>query len=218
MVIKGAIFDIDGTVLDSMYVWENIGAEYLATLGVAPDPDVWEAIRSLSLKQAAEYFLEKYGERFDLSVDRVTEQINDMIADKYFYEVKAKPGVAEFLGRLRGAGIKICVATATDRYLIEAALEREGLMDYFGAIFTCAEQGSGKDDPGIFLAARDFLGTSTDETMVFEDAWYAIVTAKRAGFPVTAVRDPSSEWHRGLILQLADAYIDSYLTSEWGFI
>lgn len=213
MRIKGAIFDVDGTLLDSMYVWRNISTEYLKHVGIPVESDIWDEISSLTLRQAAELFIGKYPEILHFTADEVMQQINDLIVEKYFYEVKAKPGVGRFLEELRKKGVKMCLATATDRYLVEAALRREGLLEYFGKVFTCTEFGSGKDKPDIFLAASDWLGTRPEETMVFEDAHYAIRTAVAAHFPVTAVAD-SFEKRRDEISAMAERYIESFLSVE----
>ena len=119
---------------------------------------------------------------------------------------EAKAGVKELLAQLQGSKVKLCIATATDRYLVEAAFERCGVLSCFGEIFTCNEVGHGKDEPEIFEAALRFLGTKKAETVVFDDALYAIKAAKAAGFPVAAVYD-SHEKNQEEIRALSDLYL-----------
>ena len=130
-----------------------------------------------------------------------------MLERYYRFEVPLKPGAAELLERLRQDGVKLCIATATDRHLVEAALDRCGVLSCFGEIFTCNEVGHGKDEPDIFEEALRFLGTEKAETVVFDDALYAVRTAKEAGFPVAAVYD-SHEKAQDQIRMLADVYLE----------
>lgn len=132
-----------------------------------------------------------------------------MLERYYRFEVSLKPGVAELLAQLQASGVKLCIATATDRYLVETALERCGVLSCFGAIFTCNEVGHGKDEPDIFEEALRFLGTEKAETVVFDDALYAVRTAKEAGFPVAVIYDSHEKNQEGL-RALADFYIEDF--------
>ena len=206
---KGAIFDLDGTLLDSMAIWDTVAVDYLRGQGITPNADIYEAVRSMSIQQVCEQFCSVYGVR--LNQEQIALGINGMVEDFYFNRAPLKPGVREALDRLGARGVALCVATATDRYLVEAALRRTGILPCFGRIFTCTEVGYGKDVPDIFLRALDFLGTSPEETVVFEDALYAVRTAKAAGFRVVALRDPSADKNRRKIMKLADAYYTSFV-------
>lgn len=134
--------------------------------------------------------------------------VNAMLEQFYQYEAPLKPGAAELLARLRQNRVKLCIATATDRYLVEAALARCGVLSYFGEIFTCNGVGHGKDEPHIFEAALRFLGTERAETVVFDDALYAIRTAKEAGFPIAAVYD-THEKSQTEVRALSDFYLEN---------
>ena len=125
-------------------------------------------------------------------------------------DVPAKPGVPEMLRRLKAQGIKLCVATASDRELAEAALRRLGLLDLFDFILTCDEAGAGKRSPAVYEAALQKLGTSKTRTLVVEDALYALQTAHRAGFPTAAVADAHSAADQALLRQTADYYLFSF--------
>jgi HAD superfamily hydrolase (TIGR01509 family) len=208
---KGAIFDMDGTLLDSMTVWDSVAAEYLKSQGIIPSDDVNAAVHAMSIQQVCEYFCSAYG--LSLTLEEITCGINGMVEDFYFHKAPLKDGVSEALERLQKRGVKMCVATATDRYLVERALKRTGILAYFERIFTCTEAGAGKDLPDIFLQARDYLGTGLEDTVVFEDALYAIRTAKAAGFRVVALYDESARHQQDEIKGHADAYFKSF--KEW---
>lgn len=203
-MIQGAIFDVDGTLLDSMSIWDTIGADYLRSIGYEPRENLNEVFKNMSLLQAAEYYRREYG--VTRSIEEIMDGVNAMLEHFYQYDAPMKLGVAELLERLRRKEVKLCIATATDRYLVEAALERCGVLSYFDEIFTCNEVGHGKDEPIIFEAALRFLGTEKTKTVVFDDALYAIRTAKKAGFPVAAVYD-SHEKAQAEIRALADLYL-----------
>jgi len=116
-----------------------------------------------------------------------------IVDDFYRYEAQLKPHLKEFLAQLHETGVKMCIATATERSLVEAALARCGVLDYFSEIFTCSSVGAGKDEPTIYREALNFLGTDRTNTMVFEDSLHALTTAKKDGFYTTAVYDSHEE-------------------------
>lgn len=213
MKLQGAIFDVDGTLLDSMSIWDTIGADYLRSIGYRPREDLNEVFKNMSLLQAAEYYRREYG--VTRSVDEIMAGVNAMLEHFYRQDAPLKPGAAELLERLRRRGTRLCVATATDRYLVEAALERCGVLSCFDGIFTCNEVGHGKDEPVIFERALDFLGTERSETLVFDDALYAVRTAKKAGFPVAAVYD-SHEKAQAELRTLADLYLEDLTQCKEG--
>ena len=215
-MIEGAIFDLDGTLLDSMHIWNNMGENYLRSIGYEPRENLNETFLTMSLKEAAEYYVSEYG--VTLSVEEIMAGVNDMTARYYRNEAAVKPGVPEFLEKLKERGVKMCVATATDRPYVEAALDRCGIRRYFSGIFTCTEVGSGKNVPVIFRKALDFLGTEKEKTVIFEDALYAIKTAKRDGFKVVAIRDRHQK-HPDACAELSDVSIKDFTGLEefWEF-
>lgn len=208
MRIDGAILDLDGTLLDSMPIWENLAENYLRSLGIEPRENLNEKFKNLSLYQAACYYQKAYG--LTASTDEIIAGINSMIERFYTDEVLPKPGVPAFLAEMSKRRVKMCIATATDRHLVEAALLRLNLLPYFEEIFTCSSVGHGKDEPDIYHAARQFLRTPKFTTWVFEDALYAIETAKRAGYRVVGVFDPSSADQEEEIRAISDRYIRSF--------
>lgn len=199
---------MDGTLLDSMPIWNTIGLDYLASVGLQPREDTRDALRPLSMEQSAKYFCEEFS--LDKTVPQICDEINALVADFYKSTAPLKPYVREYLQALKARGVKMCVATATDKPHVLAALKRNDILTYFDGILTCTEIGSDKTQPLIFEAARELLGTPKGQTWVFEDSYHAIVTAKNAGFPVVAVYDESADAFRKRIIGLADEYFASF--------
>lgn len=214
--IRGAIFDVDGTLLDSMYLWDRVGEDYLQGKGIAPLPDMEERVRTMSMMQIAQYCQEAYG--MTEPAQQIIDEINGMVLEKYRNEVQPKPGVKALLSMLREKGVALAVATASDRCLIEEALERTGLLPYFDVFLTCSEVGAGKDSPAIFYAACKAMGTRPEETVLFEDSLYSMKTAKKEGFLVAAVFDESAAGETEEIQQLADWYVQTPEEWQWPFV
>ena len=216
MKIKCAIFDFDGTIFDSMFIWNSVGEIYLRSLGKEPKPAMREDVRALSLYQSSCYFKKEYD--LSLSVEDIMTGINQTIEHFYIHEVLPKPGVVDFLKQMKKAGIQMCIATASDRCHIEAALNRCGMDGYFEAIFTCSDVGHGKDEPIIFQKAMEYFGANRSTTVVFEDAIHAVRTAKADGFTDVAVFD-NSEKRQSEIRDLSDCYIKDFEHTEefWEF-
>lgn len=215
-MIQGMIFDFDGTLFDSMFIWDAAGENYLRSLGKEPMEDLQSVLKPMSLYQSAAYLKEQYG--IPLSVEDIMGGINRTVEAFYLDMVMPKPGVVDLLEELSRRGIRMCIATATDRYQVEAALERCGMRRFFSGIFTCTEVGSGKDQPLIFRRAMAHLGTNRSNTLVVEDAWHAIRTAKKDSFLVAAVYD-AHESMQGSIREAADIYLKDYsdLLPLWKF-
>ncbi len=207
MSIKGIIFDFDGTLFDSMSIWETVGSDYLRSLGYAPENDLHKILSTMSLLQAAEYLKGRYA--LLLTSEEIMDGINKTVEDFYFHRAMPKYNVVNVLTYLKARGIKMCIATATDRYQIETALKRVDMLHFFDAIFTCTEVGHGKDEPYIFELARDSMGTDKSETAVFEDAYHTAKTAKVAGFYVIGVYD-RYEKRTEELRELADVYINNF--------
>ncbi len=151
MSVKGIIFDFDGTLFDSMSIWETAGTDYLASLGYTAEENLSKKLKAMSLIQSAEYLKENYA--LQLSVSEIMDGINKTVEDFYFHRAMPKAHVISLLSVLQNKGIKMCIATATDRYQVEAALKRCDMLHYFDAVFTCTEVGHGKDEPYIFEIA-----------------------------------------------------------------
>ena len=215
-MLNGIIFDFDGTLFDSMFIWDTAGESYLRSIGKEPEADLQKVLKPMSLLQSAQYIREKYD--IQLSVEDIMDGINRTVEVFYFHTVEPKPGAIAFLEELHRRNIKMCIATATDRYQVEAALQRCKMRHFFSEIFTCTEVGSGKDRPDIFRKAMEHLQTDRSNTAVVEDAYHAAFTAKQDGFMVVGVYD-SHESRQQELLRLTDLFLTDYfdLTSFWKF-
>lgn len=215
-MLKGAIFDFDGTLFDSMFIWNTAGETYLRSIGIEPREDLRKVLKTMSLLQSATYIREKYA--VELTVEEIMNGINRTVEDLYFYTVQPKECVITLLEQMKVKGIKMCIATATDRYQVEAALKRCGMESFFSEIFTCSDVGHGKDEPIIFQKAMDYLGTTRENTVVFEDAYHAAKTAKADGFVTVAVYDSHEEKQKEL-QALSDFYFENYTETDtfWKF-
>ena len=213
--IRGAIFDLDGTLLDSMPLWRTLGEDWLRSLGCKPREDLGKILQPLSLIQAAETLKKEYG--LLPSPEEILASLCAKLEKSYREEAPLKPGVADFLKRLHENGVKLCIATATALPLAEAALARCGVRDYFDGVFSCGN--AGKAEPQIYRQALACLGTDRTDTPVFEDALFALQTAKRDGFLTVAVRD-DGEKRQEELKALADFYLESFAKSEklWEFL
>ena len=209
MRLRSAIFDMDGTLLDSMHIWDGLGANTLRDLGYEPEPDLYEKVKSLTVWDGAQYCRDHYHMRE--SVEEIVAATESRVEAFYNHQVQPKPGVLPFLTLLKMEGVDMYVATNTDRHLAEAALRHAGIEGYFRGLLTCGDVGVGKaESPEIYERAMRRMGANKQNTVIFEDALHAIQTAKAAGFRVCAVYDPSAEADQAEIQALADTYIRSF--------
>ena len=194
--MTGAIFDVDGTLLDSMPIWEDVSVRYLKSLGVAAESNLSQKLERMSVEEGAAYIKENYNLRE--SEKEIAAATLKIVEDFYYNEAPLKPGVREYLEKLREDKIPMVIATSSVRLHVEAALRRLGVLDYFDKIFTCSEVGEGKTRPLIYEKAGEYIGGEFRDIYVFEDAIHALETAKQAGFYTVAVYDPSAEkdWNR----------------------
>ena len=193
--IKAAIFDYDGTVIDSMGMWGRASSDFVRNvLGREPEEGLDALVKTISLEQSAAIFREKYGA---VGTEKeIVAQVLDSVIDRYRTDLQLKPGVERVLQDLKDHGIRMCVATASLREMIEAGNSRLGLEPYFEQIFTCMEVGANKRKPDIYNKAAEYFGTAPEETLVFEDVIHAARTASQAGYRLVGVydRDSDREW------------------------
>ena len=188
--IKGAIFDMDGTLLDSMPVWKRLTQNYLKQFDLHITDQDFAACEGFSQPQVADYFLARHPE-LPLTREQMLDGMDELITSRYETIAKPKPGVIEFLERIRRKGVKMAIATLTARRHAEKALLDRGMMQYFSFMLTIEDVGVPKYEPDIYLEAARRLGLAPAECMVFEDAPYAGVTAHRAGFQLCGMAEPA---------------------------
>lgn len=205
MIPKYAIFDMDGTLLDSMWVWENVARLFLMRHGVEAPADVNQRVRSMSVEQAADYF-QSLGVR--LPAAEIVQGIHQIPADWYQNEAVLKPKAKAYVERLYRAGTRLCVATATEEGCARTALKRVGLWDFFSFLLTCGDIGKGKDEPDIYLECARRFGARPQEVVVYEDSLHCIRTAKAAGFPVVGVQDAAARQEEDEIRKLCSLVLD----------
>lgn len=205
-MIKGVIFDVDGTLFDSMGAWHDSGYNVLKSLGIDADKRIGDIFFSMTMDEVIDYIKENFS--VSESRDFLKNGIHDQVEYAYRNEIELKPGVMRILDWVKDSKIPATIATSTDRFLIEIGLVRLGIEDYFDEIYTATEVGKGKNYPDIFQLAMDKMGTKPEETWLFEDGLYSMITAKAYGMPVVGVYDKVSHDDQDAIKQVADIYIE----------
>lgn len=208
-----AIFDMDGTLVDSMGYWQQLEREFLTRKGVTDGLDeVLEMTKPLTLEEAAALFTSRC--RIMGTPEELIAEILSLMEEHYRCDVAVKPGVADYLERLNERGIPMCVASATPAHLIKLCLDRLGLSHYFQFFLSCVDIGAGKKQPDIFLEAARRLGASPSQCAVYEDSIYAVRTAHDAGFHVVAVRDRCNDDSWEEMCALADEAITDWSQTQ----
>lgn len=206
--IDAVIFDMDGTLVDSMWLWKSIDVEYLGRFGLSVPEGMQSAIEGMSFDETAVYFKEHFP--IPDSLEQIKEDWNAMAWNKYLYEVPLKCGIPEFLEGCRVKGIKLGIATSNSRELAENIAEVHHLREYFSSIVTGSDVERGKPSPDIYLKAARQLGVEPARCLVFEDIAPGIMAGKNAGMRVCAVEDAYSAYDRKRKKELADYYIEDY--------
>jgi len=208
--MKAYIFDLDGTLLDSMDVWHKIDIDFLQKRGITVPPDYMDSIIAKTFSEAAAYTIERFG--LSDTVEELMREWNEMAAYAYGNTVELKPYAKEFLLSLHEQGVKLAAATSLSIELLTLVLKRHGIYDLFDVICTTDETGKGKSHPDVFLLTAKKLGVQPSECVVFEDILAAVKSAKHAGMTVYGVYDKASEADWEQIKQTADHTIIAYNT------
>jgi HAD superfamily hydrolase (TIGR01509 family) len=205
--IDAVIFDLDGTLVDSMWMWESIDKEYLGRFGLGLPSDLQSKIEGMSFSETALYFKT----RFDLpdSLDQIKSDWNQMAWEKYLNEVPVKEGVIDLLEYLKKEGIPAGIATSNSRELVDLIIEKHQMQDYFASIRTSCEVAKGKPSPDIYLLVSKDLGCEPSRCLVFEDVLQGVMAGKNANMKVCAVYDKFSEKDEEEKIKLADYFIHS---------
>ena len=204
-MITGAIFDVDGVLLDSIEAWEEVDTRYLQAQGITPDSDLAQVLLKMHMTESVEYMRERY--RLPWTPEEILTQILEMMEEYYTHIIQPKEGALDLLQELKGNGIPVTVATAGDRGLAQAGLKSSGLLPYIDKLFTCGEVGAGKESPAVYQAAWRSMGTELSGTWVFEDSLHGVITAGRAGFPTVGVYDKASEGNMGQMRENSTYYM-----------
>ena len=207
MKFKAAIFDLDGTLLDSMSIWSNLCREFLLRHHIDEEIDLDGKLGVISMRNALEYVIKEFA--LDVPIDEACAETWQIVEEFYRNKAQIKPGIEAILKHFQKNNIPCGVITATERGLVIPALERVGLSGYFKAVFSCSEMQTSKRTPEVFFQMSQLLGAEPAETIVFEDALYAAVTAKKAGYAVAAVYD-CSEKNPLELQQTADWYCQNW--------
>ena len=202
---KAAIFDADGTIIDSMYVWEKIDRDFLCQRGIPVTQEYTDTVRGMFFHTAAQYTKQQYS--LPESVEEIMQTWLDMARHEYEFHVKAKPYVREYLAQLKQDGVRIGMATSSDPYLLLPVLEHNGLHGYFDTICYTSEVGKNKSFPDIYLYTAEKLAVLPEDCVVFEDIPEGIHGADKAGMFTVAVYDKASEKSADYLKQNAKRYI-----------
>lgn len=205
--IGAVIFDLDGTLVDSMWMWETIDVEYLARFGIEFPEDLQRGIEGMSFSETAVYFKERF--RLPDSLDQIKSDWNKMAWDKYLHEVPLKEGVREFLEYLKSMNIPAGIATSNSRELVELVINKHNINGYFSSIRTSCEVSKGKPSPDIYLLVAMDLNVEPEKCLVFEDVIQGIMAGKNANMRVCSVYDEYSKDDEKEKIRLSDYYIRS---------
>lgn len=179
-----SIFDVDGTILDSMEVWNTLASQYVQSLGMVPEKNLDEIVSDMSLEQSATYLKNHY--KINKQEERIISEVLNFISDFYEYEVNLMPGFKEFISHYDSINV---IGTSCDEELVKIALNRLAVLNYFEDIITCSRVNKSKNDPDFYLACAQVLKQRPEDIVVFENADYCIDVARKVGFKVIKIKD-----------------------------
>lgn len=206
--IDGVIFDMDGTLMDSMWLWTDLDVRYLARFQLTLPPDLQKKIEGMSFTETACYFKERFA--LPLTVEQIKADWMEMAYELYATRVPLKPGAGRFLEELKRRGIATGIATSNGTGLVKAALKSNGVEHMLDCVRTACEVNKGKPAPDIYLSVADSLGVEPHRCLVFEDIPMGVLAGLRAGMRVCAVRDEFSLNREEELRQMAHYYIRDF--------
>ena len=206
--LRGIIFDVDGTLLDSMGMWSELDRVFLRENGIDPPHDISDIVKKMTVEMSSAYFVERF--KLDMTPEDVKNRVEELAAEAYRTHLPLKNGAKDFLAAAAERGIPMAVASANYPGLLDAAFRRLGIDGYFRTVLTPGEQLAGKHAPDIYLEAARLLGSEPAETAVIEDALHAAETAKAAGFYTVGFRDVSSRQDWDALAAICDRVTDSW--------
>lgn len=206
---KAVIFDMDGSLVDSMWIWPEVDRIYMDKYGLTEPETFHKDIEGMSYTETAQYFVDTF-DTLNRTVEQVKEEWRDMTIELYATKVFPKPGAMEFLDRMKKQGILLGIATSNNREIADAALNARGLTEYFDSVRTSCEVSAGKPAPDVYLKVAEDLHIRPEECLVFEDIPNGILAGKNAGMEVCAVDDPFSRPDESEKKRLADYFIRDF--------
>jgi len=206
--IKAVIFDIDGTLIDSMWIWKQVDIEFLGKRGIPLPEKLQSEIEGMSYSETAIYFKA----RFNLpeSLEEIKEEWRFMAEDYYKCHIKLKSGAKELLKLLYDKGFKIGIATSNSRELVEYMLVNHGIRQYFSNMRTSCEVDKGKPHPDVYLKVAEDMGIEPCYCLAFEDTVAGVMAAKSAGMKVFVMSDEVSLESKDKLVEMAEGYIHSF--------
>ncbi|MGN0181692.1 MAG: HAD family hydrolase [Candidatus Ornithomonoglobus sp.] len=206
--MKGAIFDVDGTILDSMGVWVDITDDFFSEHGVKISPEDNLKYQSMTLEETLPQIQRDYLP--DMKIEDMLAEFVKLTKAAYRDTIPEKRGVCEYMKKLHSDGVKIAVATSGFKELCQSAFRRLGIFDIIDAYVFSAEVGCNKSQPDIYLLAAKRLGLAPNDCTVYEDIITGIMSAKKAGFKTVAIYDKTSAHDKERLLRHSDRYITGW--------
>ncbi len=202
------IFDLDGTLADSMWVWDNLLIDFLAEYGYTASDELLDEVAYMSMEQSSA----RVCELFDLpmSPEGIINRWTDMIYDSYAHKIRLKSGAAEYLEYLKENGKSLALATASSRELAEACLKNNGVLEFFDVLTYADEVGEGKSSPKIYRETLRRLNASAADSVLFEDILVGLKTASGIGLDVVIVEDKAAREDKAQLMEQAYLYIKDF--------
>ena len=210
--MKAAIFDLDGTLVDSMGLWESLAGNYLLSIGIKPPKDLNSALSKLTVDERILYLKKRFN--LKATIEEINQSLEEILTDYYKNRIQLKPYVREILEKFKSKNIIMALATATDEHFVSMVLDRHKIRKYFKFIQTSKSVGLSKSQPEFFQIAIERLGLQAKEIWVFEDALHCMVSAKECGLNIVAVEDKWAFDDLKKIKEISDIYIEDFSQLE----